>query len=137
MANNLNNELNFQEALREAHLVWSDGQISEDVRIVVELVDETSFLRAAIKSDMDVEGGGRLEIPSHVLQFQLLVIALKRFLMTNDDYRPLEGTVPDMTSDTARCVALQETYRRQAEKDRYAICETVKSLLEECERQSN
>lgn len=137
MANNLNNELNFEEALREAYLVWSDGRISDDVRMVLERVDETSFLRAAIKSDMDIEGGGGLEIPSHVLQFQLLVLALKRFLITNEDYPPLEGTVPDMISDTARHVALQEAYRRQAEKDRHAICEIVKSLLEECERRSN
>ena len=148
MARDPSREVNFEEALREAHLVWADGRVSEDVRAVLDRVDEGSFLRDAIRSEMDVEGGGGgggdgsssgggPEIPPHVLQFQLLVLALKRFLSTNDDYPPLEGTIPDMTSDTARYVALQEAYRRQAERDWSAVREIVGSLLGECERRRN
>ena len=141
-------ENNFRKAIQEAHLVWADGRISDDVRAVLDRVDEGSFLRAAVKSGTDVEGGGVgggggggeplsgcFEIPPRVLQFQLLVLALKRFLKANDDYPPLEGTAPDMTSDTARYVALREAYQRQAEKVRSAIREIAKSLLEERERQ--
>ena len=146
MARDPSREVNFEEALREAHLVWADGRVSEDVRAVLDRVDEGSFLRDAIRSEMDVEGGGGgdgslsgggPEIPPHVLQFQLLVLALKRFLSSNDDYPPLEGTIPDMTSDTARYVALQEAYRRQAERDWSAVREIVGSLLGECERRRN
>jgi amyloid beta precursor protein binding protein 1 len=146
MARDPSREVNFEEALREAHLVWADGRVSEDVRAVLDRVDEGSFLRDAIRSEMDVEGGGGgdgslsgggPEIPPHVLQFQLLVLVLKRFLSSNDDYPPLEGTIPDMTSDTARYVALQEAYRHQAKRDWSAVREIVGSLLGECERQRN
>ncbi|KAL7548205.1 hypothetical protein ACHAWF_013804 [Thalassiosira exigua] len=138
MAKNIRNEINFEEALREAHLVWADGRISDDVKAVLDRVDEESFFGAAIRSEMEVDGGPRVpEIPPHVLQFQLLALALKRFLRENDDYPPLEGTIPDMTSDTARYVALQEAYQQRAEKDRCKFTEMVKSLMEECNNKSS
>lgn len=138
MAKNINNEINFEEALREAHLTWGEGRISEDVKMVLDRVDEESFFSAAIKSEMEVEGGNSSPTtPPHVLQFQLLALALKRFLKANDNYPPLEGTIPDMTSDTTRYVALQEAYKQQAEKDKSSITELVKSLLEECKQKSN
>ena len=139
MAKNLNNEINFEEAIREAHLVWANGKISDDVKMVLDRVDEESFFSAAIQSDMEVEGGSvsTTKIPSHVLQFQLLVLALKRFLKQNDDYPPLEGTIPDMTSDTTRYVALQEAYQQQAEKDRTTMTDLVTTLLEECQQKAN
>mmetsp|Transcript_18085 Transcript_18085/g.39077 ORF Transcript_18085/g.39077 Transcript_18085/m.39077 type:complete len:668 (+) Transcript_18085:54-2057(+) len=138
MAKNINNEINFEEAIREAHLVWVDGRISEDVKMVLERIDEEAFFSVAIQSEMEVEGGSiGPTIPSHILQFQLLALALKRFLKENDNYPPLEGTIPDMTSDTSRYVALQEAYQQQAGKDRSTICEMVKSLLKECKQKSN
>jgi amyloid beta precursor protein binding protein 1 len=152
MANNINNEINFEEALREAHLVWSDDQLSEEVQLVLDKVDEMSFIRNVIikSSDddntMDVEGAttsgsgsssNGVAIPSHVLQFQLLIVALKRYLLVNNNYPPLEGTIPDMTSDTSRFVALQEAYRAQAEKDRIQLCTIITSLLNECTEQAN
>lgn len=138
MAKNLNNEINFEEAVREAHLTWVDGRISDEVKEVLDRVDEKDFFASAIKSDMDVEGSTTSSsVPAHVLQFQLLVLALKRFLKQNDDYPPLEGKIPDMTSDTTRYVALQEAYQKQAEQDRAKICEIAKALLEECKQASN
>jgi len=138
MAKNINNEVNFEEAVREAHLVWADGRISDDVKMVLDRVDEESFFRAATLSDMEVEGGSSgTKIPPHILQFQLLVLALKRFLKQNDDYLPLEGTIPDMTSDTNRYVALQEAYKQKAELDRSTLTDIVKSMVEECKKKSN
>jgi len=138
MSKNISNEINFEEAVREAHLVWADGRISEDVKLVLERVDEESFFSSAIHSDMEVEGGSSSSnIPSNILQFQLLALALKRFLKQNDNYPPLEGTIPDMTSDTTRYVALQEAYQQQAEKDRSSVTGFVKLLLDECEQKSN
>ncbi|KAL9188401.1 hypothetical protein ACHAXT_006779 [Thalassiosira profunda] len=137
MAKNISNEINFEEAVREAHLVWADGRISEDVKLVLERVDEEAFFAAAISSEMEVEGARSPAVPSHVLHFQLLALALKRFLKRNDDYPPLEGTIPDMTSDTNRYVALQEAYQKQAEKDRAALTEMARALLDECNQKSN
>eukprot|EP00578_Thalassiosira_sp_NH16_P028553 CAMPEP_0181083262 /NCGR_PEP_ID=MMETSP1071-20121207/4066_1 /TAXON_ID=35127 /ORGANISM="Thalassiosira sp., Strain NH16" /LENGTH=654 /DNA_ID=CAMNT_0023164913 /DNA_START=17 /DNA_END=1982 /DNA_ORIENTATION=+ len=138
MSKNISNEVNFEEAMREAHLVWVDGRISEDVKIVLERLDEESFFSAAIQTEMEVEGVSiSPKIPSRVMHFQLLALALKRFLKENDNYPPLEGTIPDMTSDTARFVALQEAYKQQAGKDQSALAEMVNSILEECRRRSN
>lgn len=139
MAKNLNNEINFEEAIREAHLTWVDGRVSDDVKMVLDRVDEKTFFAAAVKSEMDIEGSSATisDVPVHVLQFQLLVLALKRFLKQNDDYPPLEGKIPDMTSDTTRYVALQEAYQKQAEQDRAKICEIATALLEECKQLSN
>lgn len=137
MARNISNEINFEEAVRNAHLVWADGRVSEDVKLVLQRVDEESFFGAAIESEMEVEGTIGPKIPSNNLQFQLLALALKRFLKQNDNYPPLEGTIPDMTSDTARYVALQEAYQKQAEKDRSSVTEIVKSLLEQCKQKSS
>ena len=137
MAKNVNNEINFEEALREVHLTWVDGRISDEVKEVLERVDEKDFFASAVKSEMDVEGSAISSVPTHVLQFQLLALALKRFLKENDDYPPLEGKIPDMTSDTTRYVALQEAYQKQAEQDRAKICEIAKALLDECKQSSN
>lgn len=137
MAKNLNNEINFEEAIREAHLTWVDGRVSDEVKEVLDRVDEKDFFASAVKSEMDVEGSAISSVPAHVLQFQLLVLALKRFLEQNDDYPPLEGKIPDMTSDTTRYVALQEAYQKQAEQDRAKICEIAKALLDECKKGSN
>lgn len=137
MAKNINNEVNFEEAVREAHLTWADGRVSDDVKMVLNRVDEETFFGSAVKSDMDVEGSASKTVPTSVLQFQLLALALKRFLKENDGYPPLEGTIPDMTSDTSRYVALQEAYKQQAEKDKAALTAFIKSLLDECAHKSN
>jgi amyloid beta precursor protein binding protein 1 len=137
MAKNLNNEINFEEAIREAHLTWVDGRVSDEVKEVLDKVDEKDFFASAIKSEMNVEDSAMPSVPAHVLQFQLLVLSLKRFLKKNDDYPPLEGKIPDMTSDTTRYVALQEAYQKQAEQDRATMCEIAKTLLDECKQNSN
>ena len=137
MAKNLNNEINFEEAIREAHLTWVDGRVSDEVKEVLDRVDEKEFFASAVKSEMDVDGSSASGVPTHVLQFQLLTLALKRFLKQNDDYPPLEGKIPDMTSDTTRYVALQEAYQKKAEEDRDAISEIAKGLLDECKQSSN
>jgi amyloid beta precursor protein binding protein 1 len=139
MAKNLNTELNFEEALREAHMVWSDGQISDNVQMVLDRVDEESFYTAAIDSEMkmEVDGDVSILVPNHVLQFQLMVLALKHFLVNNGNYPPLEGNIPDMTSDTARYVVLQEAYKQKAEMDRLEVRGNIVALLEECQRRSH
>ena len=154
MTKNRNNELNFEEARREAHLVWADGRLSEDTKLVLERVVEEEFFMAAImeSSGIDEETASDnnnasnnnnnnhskvSHVPLHVLQFQLLALALKRFLKQNDDYPPLEGTIPDMTSDTTRYVALQEAYQQQAELDRNNFRQCVTSVLEDCRQQSH
>lgn len=148
MAINLNNEVNFEEALQNAHLVWADGRLGEETKLVLDRVREEEFWTNAIKSEMEEDendGGSNSSssnnssgvVPVHVLQFQLMVLALKRFLKENDEYPPLEGTIPDMTADTKTFVALQEAYQQQAEMDRAKFDALVSTLLEECHQKAN
>ena len=136
MANDYGNELNFQEAHDQAHLAWVESKISDESQLVLEKCTEEEFYVQAIDSDMDTDGSSK---PSNraVLQFQLLVLALKRFLKENNNIPPLEGTIPDMTSDTKTFVALQEAYRSQAELDRSMLTKHIAEILKTCQTKSN
>lgn len=50
-------------------------------------------------------------------QFWLLCAALKEFLLEYDDLLPVQGSLPDMTSDSERYIRLQNIYRNRASKD--------------------
>ena len=136
MSIDYHNELNFQEAHDHAHLAWMDAKISDETEIVLNRCSEKEFYEHAIDSTIDKSDGiaARNEM---VLQFQLMALALKRFLKENDNIPPLEGTIPDMTSDTQTFVALQEAYRLQAEVDRSKLISYITEILENCKSKSN
>lgn len=144
MANDFENELNFQEGYDQAHLAWADAKISEESKIVLDRCCEEEFYETAIDPAMDTSSGDGSPISRgstlpniSVLQFQLMALALKRFLKENEDRPPLEGTIPDMTSDTKTFVALQEAYRHQAGIDRSKFTEYISEILEQCKIKSN
>ncbi|EDQ84393.1 uncharacterized protein MONBRDRAFT_30271 [Monosiga brevicollis MX1] len=56
--------------------------------------------------------------------FWILVRALKRFVNTHGSL-PLRGSLPDIETDTASYVRLQEAYKAQAEADRIEIANYV------------
>ena len=136
MANDYGNELNFQEAHDHAHLAWIESKISDDSQLVLERCTEEEFYAQAIDSDMDTDGSSK-QSKRAVLQFQLMVLALKRFLKESNNVPPLEGTIPDMTSDTKTFVALQEAYRSQAELDRSLLTTYITEVLKTCQAKSN
>lgn len=138
MAKDYDNELNFQEGYDQAHLAWVDATVSEEGKMVLDRCSEEEFFGSAIESDMDTgDGSNGKSVNMAVLQFQLMALALKRFLKENDDRPPLEGTIPDMTSDTKTFVALQEAYRQQAEMDRSKITQHISDILEQCKSKFN
>ncbi|KAL3776124.1 hypothetical protein HJC23_000743 [Cyclotella cryptica] len=144
MAKDYENELNFQEGYDQAHLAWANAKISDESKIVLDRCCEEEFYENAIDAAMDTSSGDAssttraAKLPSMtVLQFQLMALALKRFLKENDDRPPLEGTIPDMTSDTKTFVALQEAYRHQAGIDRSKITQYISEILEQCKLKSN
>jgi amyloid beta precursor protein binding protein 1 len=137
MANDFNNELNFQEAYDQAHLAWAESTISDESQIVLGQCSEEEFYAAAIETDMETDSSGNKTVNGAVLQFQLMVYALKRFLKENNNVPPLEGTIPDMASDTKTFVALQEAYRAQAESDRSKLASHISDILDACKAKSN
>lgn len=136
MSNDYGNELNFQEAHDQAHLVWADDKISDQSKEVLDRCTEEIFYAQAIDADMDTECSSKT-VNMAVLQFQLMTLALKQFLNDNGDVPPLDGTIPDMASDTKTFVALQEAYRAQAELDRSKLTQQITKILEACKAKSN
>ena len=90
MARDYNKELNFQEAVANAYLAYTERELS--------------WLH-----DPAPEKGSKLG---------QLRIALETFLEGHQDRRPpLNGSVPDMTASTKLYVQLQQLYKDQAQED--------------------
>lgn len=98
-ARRFDQELNFQEAVRNAYLAYSAREL--DTEHLVSLRKD---------ADRDVSG---------------LLVALESFCQRHDGQPPLHGSIPDMTASTELYIQLQTLYREQAEKD----LEEMKSLL--------
>lgn len=64
--------------------------------------------------------------------FWLCVKALKQFVAQNNCL-PLRGTIPDMTSDSAKYIQLQQIYRLKAKED----SETVNSIIQTLPKAQN
>ena len=59
--------------------------------------------------------------------FWLCVKALKQFIAQNNCL-PLRGTIPDMTSDSAKYIQLQQIYRSKAREDSESIYNIIQTL---------
>ena len=96
---NYADELNYQEAVREAYTAYCPSVgVPEEVREL--------FLRTDVKS-----------LTSESSQFCILLNSLAAYLASHADMPPLNGSIPDMTSDTDSYVALQTIYIEQSKKD--------------------
>jgi len=105
-------EENLAEALKAANTALNKTQIPPNVQKIlsadqcVHLKDKNSFwiIAAALREFMDKEGNGAL---------------------------PVRGSLPDMTSDSQRYIALQNVYREQAAKDADHVYRHVQTILKE------
>ena len=94
MARNLDNELNFQEAVSNAYLAYTERDLAW-------MDDEPA---AATTTDPGSKLGQ-------------LRAALETFLEEHDGQPPVNGSVPDMTASTDLYVRLQKVYRDKARDD--------------------
>lgn len=94
---NYDNELNFQEAVKNCYLAYAEREL--DIEQLVELQQ-----KAAASNEFLCQ------------KFSVLVQALQMFL---DKHKrpPLNGTIPDMTASTELYVSLQRVYKDQADQD--------------------
>ena len=104
MARDTDKELNFQEAISNAYLAYTERDLS--------WLDES-----------EPEPGSKLG---------QLRLALKTFLMEHPDHRPpLNGSVPDMTASTNLYVRLQQLYKDQAQEDLEKMTKILRKQQEE------
>lgn len=96
----LNKEVNFEEAMQNSYLAYTEKEI--DLDYLASLRDKVNAL-APTNSSLKV--------------FASLIDALDKFLKEHDNQPPLHGTIPDMTASTQWYVNLQKAYHDQAALD--------------------
>uniref|UniRef100_A0A7S2E762 NEDD8-activating enzyme E1 regulatory subunit n=1 Tax=Trieres chinensis TaxID=1514140 RepID=A0A7S2E762_TRICV len=106
MARKYNDELNFQEAVSDAYLAYARKDVPWEVAQLLERAE-------------------RAQSPG---AFDLLAVALKRFMDGNGGQPPLNGSIPDMTAATDPYVALQGAYKAKAEEDRAEMRRILEGL---------
>ncbi len=115
MSRNYDMELNFQEAVTNASLVYTTLDIPCEVEELLENAEE------------------HLRDETYALtSFDVLLVALKRFMKDNNGYPPLNGSIPDMTASTSYYIDLQNVYKTKAQKDEEQMKNIIASIVEEC-----
>lgn len=112
MSRDINNEVNFMEALRSIHRAL---QITQVPQSVLELFEDDNI------KDENIN----LATPL----FWIYVKALKNFVRKNNNQLPLPYAVPDMASDTVSYVTVQTIYRNKALKDQQLFTEELITIL--------
>ena len=96
MSMDYNMELNFQEAVKNASLVYTTMELPCEVTELLSSAEEN------LKSNVDTT------------TFDILLVALKRFMADNHGFPPLNGSIPDMTASTSYYIQLQNIYKTKA-----------------------
>ncbi|CAH0385252.1 unnamed protein product [Bemisia tabaci] len=104
-------EENFEEAIRAVNYAISTSEIPQSIK---DILNDGSCINLTGKSK----------------PFWIIAKAIKDFVENEGNgYLPLRGTLPDMTADTAKYVAIQQLYRDQAAKDAEIVFRRVQQLL--------
>ncbi len=119
MSRNYNMELNFQEAVDNASLVYTTLDIPCEVEELLNAAEEN------LKDDT-----------YPLTSFDILLVALKRFMKDHGGYPPLNGSIPDMTASTSYYIQLQNIYKTKALKDEESMKKIIQMIGDE-ERSSS
>ena len=106
LANDVSEEINFQEALTQAYLAYTDNALPYEVEALLE----------ASKTE------------TVATSFQAMVAALRVFRQNNDNHVPLAGDLPDMTSHSDTYVRLQQVFKAKADADVLAMGSILKDM---------
>lgn len=99
LSHNLNNEVNFQEALKDYYYAYKRSTPSSELQALIDKQRQ----RQLGKDDE---------------AFNFLIRSLQIFLEQNNSIVPLSGLLPDMTSTTDSYVQLQSIFHEKAAQDR-------------------
>jgi len=121
-ARNFDQELNFQEAVRNAYTAYAPREL--DLAHLAAIRDSVVRAEAATNN-------------SSCHNLHILLQALEQFLQTHQQQPPVNGSIPDMTASTELYVQLQTVYRDQAAKDLQDLKSLVASLLSSSNINSN
>merc|ERR1712238_39484 len=115
MSRDLNNELNFLEACNNDYLAYTYKEVPWETQEL--LANSEQLLRTKIENNLQKD----------ITTFDILLLALNKFLEINNDQPPVDGSIPDMTSSTKIFIELQ-TIIEQIRKD-YTCYKSFSVLL--------
>jgi len=115
LSHDVSKELNFQEALENSYLAYVEPTLPFEVQALVENVVQSWNSSRSLNTSFDI-----------------LLLALHRFMLQSSHQPPIHGSIPDMTSNTQQYIELQQIYKTKADEDRMLM----KSLVEEILRES-
>ena len=108
MARDYNKQLNFQEAVANAYLAYTERDLNLDDLTTVPMTNGS-------------DGDGK------TTKLGMLQSALEIFMKEHPDHRPpINGSVPDMTASTDLYVRLQRMYRDQGAEDVKKMTEIIR-----------
>mmetsp|Transcript_8011 Transcript_8011/g.10748 ORF Transcript_8011/g.10748 Transcript_8011/m.10748 type:complete len:612 (+) Transcript_8011:154-1989(+) len=120
MSRDFNDELNFEEAYKDAYLAYAKKEIPYEVQNLLEEVSKKVVV------DLFVGNGD-----ANAVKFDVLLFALSKFLKENNGQPPVNGSIPDMTSNTDLFIKLQEAYKKKALDDVQCMQKIIDSIMEE------
>jgi NEDD8-activating enzyme E1 regulatory subunit len=109
LSRNYDNELNFQEAVRNAYTAYTARELD------VDHLDRMAQTAAAATSSCP--------------ELHFLLQALQQFLQHHNHEPPVTGTIPDMTASTELYIQLQKVYRDRAEQDYEEMRQLVRGAV--------
>lgn len=122
MSRNWGHELNFMEADDNAYLAYTTQDIPWEVESLLGSIQETFETKIA-NSD---EGNKAI-----VSSFDILLLALHRFMKDHRGFPPLDGSIPDMTASTQKYIELQNIYKTKAESDKGEMKKILSAIAQE------
>lgn len=117
LARDMNMELNFIEADQNYYLAYTDLEIPFEVQELIDLAQENLAQKIEKKGDVDM--------------FDVLLLALKKFMESHDGFPPLNGSIPDMTASTQGYIELQTIYKSKAESDVQEMKKIIAAIVDE------
>ena len=124
---NFNNEMNFQEASKEAYKAYTTNSLPEEVIALLDGIDQCPIYISDPNSTSRVR---KLD------DFIILVKALKIFIERTNSC-PSSGSIPDMTASTNFYIELQSIYQAKSLKDKEDFTTIVHFLLNSIGRESS
>jgi len=116
LSHDMSKELNFQEALENSYLAYAVPTLPYEVQVLMDNLVQTCNSSIPLKSS-----------------FEVMLLALHRFMLHSSHQPPIHGSIPDMTSNTEQYIKLQQLYKNKAEEDRLLM----KSFVDEIIRTSH
>nr|CAD7442558.1 unnamed protein product [Timema bartmani] len=112
-------EENFEEAIKAVNYAISPTVVPQHIK---EILDDECCINLTSKSK----------------SFWIMAKAMRDFVDNEGEgFLPLRGSIPDMTAETSRYIALQQVYHNQASKDAEAVFRRAQQLLHQLNQPSD